>query len=96
METLQQEKTSDIQIGNTVRSFDFSFRDVEGNNACYVEGTVEGIGRFYDWNTCNVYKIKCTKRVFGGKVIEDHEDYYFPPKNGTPSILGPTDNVELI
>ena len=76
-----------IQVGETVRSFDFpeTSRESEGKNACYVEGVVEEIGRLIDWQSCDMYKIKCTRKVFGGKEIERREEYYFAPVNGTPT-----------
>lgn len=79
-----------IQVGDTVRSFDFpdSTRDVSGNNACFVQGVVEGVGRFIEWQACDMYKIRCTKKVFGGKEIEEHEEFYFAPINGTNKFVG--------
>ena len=78
-------KIIEIKIGDTVRSFDFpdNTREAEGDKACYVEGVVEGIGRLLDWQPCDVYKIKCTKKVFGGKEIKEHGEYYYVPVNGT-------------
>ena len=65
-----------IEVGDLVRSYDF-----EGNDSCYVEGVVEDqpfkMG-------CQRYKIKCLKRIFQGEEVHNHEDYYFPPANGTP------------
>lgn len=73
-----------INIGDTVRSFDFG----KDQPDCYIEGTVEDMGRLLDWQQCDVYKIKCTKKVFSGKTIEKHEEYYYPPVNGTPTWTG--------
>ena len=85
----------EIKVGDVVRSHDFEhLRETEGNDACYIEGKVEDIGRFYEWQTCDCYKIRCSKKIFGGNVIEKHEDYYFPPVNGTPTWMGgETNNV---
>ena len=80
-----------IKVGDVVRSYDFGKESPD----CYVEGTVEEIGRLLDWQSCDVYKIKCTRKVFGGKE-RDHEDYYFPPVNGTPSFVGVCDYVTKI
>ena len=79
---------SEIKIGDTVRSFDFpdSSKEAEGNNACFIQGEVEEIGRgFFPGQSCDCYKIKCTRKVFGGKEIERREEYYFAPVNGTPT-----------
>lgn len=79
----------DIKVGDTVRSFDFYSRDIEGNQACYVQGEVEEIGRgFFPGQSCDCYKIKCTKKVFAGEVQEKREEYYFAPVNGTPKMIG--------
>ena len=82
-----------IKIGDTVRSFDFpeTARETEGDNACFVEGVVEGIGKFLDWQSCELYKIKCTRKIFGGKERE-HEEYYFAPVNGTSTWTGGVTN----
>ena len=79
-----------------MRSFDFpeTSRESEGKNACYVEGVVEEIGRLIDWQSCDMYKIKCTRKVFGGEEREEHEEYYFAPVNGTGKMgRGVTDGV---
>jgi hypothetical protein len=79
-----------IKVGDTVRSFDFpdTTKDIEGDNACFVEGVVEGIGRFIEWQACDMYKIKCTRKVFGGEERDNHEEYYFAPINGTSKFGG--------
>jgi hypothetical protein len=80
----------EIKVGDTVRSFDFPDinKESEGKNACYVEGEVEAIGRLLDWQSCDVYKIKCTRKVFSGEEREEHEEYYYAPVNGTPTWTG--------
>ena len=80
--------TNKIIIGDKVRSFDFGDRDLEGKRACYIEGIVEAIGKFLDFQSCEVYKDKCTKKDFGGEVRENHEEHYYPPKNGTTMMIG--------
>ena len=84
----------EINVGETVRSLDFpdSSRDAEGKNACYVEGVVVEIGRLLDWQSCDMYKIKCTRKVFGGEEIENHEEFYFAPVNGTGTWIGKKTN----
>lgn len=94
-------------IGRRVRSFDFEDRDLEGERACYVTGTVTGIlraGEFAaDGETyfpdCDRYVIRAESRVFAGKdtplACEGQE--FFPPLNGTESWMGRTmDGVEPI
>lgn len=80
---------TEIKVGDTVRSFDFpdSSKDAEGSNACYIQGEVEEIGRLIPHQPCDVYKIKCTKKLFSGKEIAEPEEYYYDPVNGT-QILG--------
>lgn len=89
--------TTTIQIGSRVRSFDFEGRDLTGDRACYVEGTVTGIGRF-DFPDCDRYQIAVDKIIFGGEEQspETGQEAY-PPVNGTRRMMGGlTDGVELI
>lgn len=88
---------TEIQVGSKVRSFDFESRDLEGERACYVEGTVMEVGVVLEG--CARYRIVVEKRVFGGKVLTgpNVEKEVFPPVNGTVSWLGrPIDVVEVI
>ena len=93
-----------IAIGSMVRSFDFASegvssygRDLEGPRAAYVEGVVEEIGDFLGYKKCTQYKIRCTKRVFGGETIPASSTHYYPPVNGTRPWRGkPTSYVEEI
>jgi len=84
---------SEIKIGDEVISFDFpdsprGGRDIEGDNACYFQGKVEEIGRFPEFQpSCDMYKVKTTKRVFGGEEKESDE-YFFVPVNGTNKMGG--------
>ena len=77
--------TNDININDTVRSFDFSSMpgglDIEGKDACFIEGIVEG---FKEVEGCMRFDIKPTRRVFNGveKDIEEGQRF-FPPVNGT-------------
>lgn len=89
----------EIKVGDHVRSFDFALgpvsnKDLTGEHACYVEGVVEDIEFF---RGCERYKIRVTRRVFGGIDREDKEDYVYPPVNGTSMVLGGVTNcVEKI
>jgi len=87
-----------IQVGSRVRSFDFADgpcgRSLEGERACYVEGSVLAIEEVQG---CNRYRILVDRDVFGGEESNRRVgDEVFPPVNGTPSLFsGPTDFVEL-
>ena len=88
-----------IKTGDLVRSFDFPEHDksTEGKNACFIEGEIVDIGRLLPEQGCNVYKIKVTRKIFGGEEISEHEEFYYPPVNGTPTWLGDkTHGVEKI
>lgn len=95
---------SDITIGTRVRSFDFAEtvgdqeygRDLQGERACYIEGTVEAIDtENFD---CPRYKIRIEHRVFAGRVgLIPGEVVAYPPVNGTPKLFGGvTNSVEVI
>lgn len=81
---------SPIAVGTLVRSFDFAHvgkTDVEGPDACFVEGEVIGVSR-EGWD-CPRYAIRPTRRVFAGEVLsEERLETIFPPLNGTASWLG--------
>lgn len=88
--------TSDkIQIGDTVRSFDFSrFRDLRGPEAYYVEGVVTAIVNDHG---CQRYVIDVTRDVHEGQVILPGRSRVTPHVNGTPMAVGrPTDGVVLV
>ena len=65
------------------------------------EGGVEGVVEDMGANACdfmpnaNVYKIRATKRIFAGKEVE-FEDYYYPPMNGSRSLMGEINCVDKI
>lgn len=87
----------EAQVGDKVRSHDFMSRDIEGPNACYVEGIVESIEGHPLYGSGNYIKFKILKKVFGGKERnETLGEYNWVPQNGSFSIMGPTDNVEKI
>ena len=88
--------TNDININDTVRSFDFhDSRDIEGPDACFVEGIVEG---FKEVEGCTRFEIKVTREVFRGEERQVEEgERVFPPLNGTPTNRGRiTDGVVKI
>lgn len=73
-----------IVPGTRVRSFDFDSRDLTGERACFVEGTVVG---FCEIGGCTRYDIIVDRRVFGGQE-GSWVDRVFPPVNGTPNMRG--------
>lgn len=80
-----------VQIGTRVRSFDFAMgefgRDLTGDRASYVDGTVVAIGDFLG-NGYDQYKIRPDRQIAGGKCISHNmADHYYPPVNGTPSLM---------
>ena len=88
-------------IGHVVRSFDFDGRDLEGDLACYVTGTVIGIieaGELADdgetvFNDCDRYIIAGVSHTFSGKEkLFGLRHRVFPPLNGTPMWSGETTN----
>ena len=88
-----------IQVGDRVRSFDFSTspggRDLEGERACYVEGRVEDL---VEVEGCLRYRILVDRDVFAGEESDRRVGRHVtPPVNGTRSTLGgATDFVELV
>jgi hypothetical protein len=87
--------TNDINIGDKVRSFDFAaHRDIEGPDACFAEGIVEG---FYTIG-CTRFDIRVTRAVWEGKeVLTEVGTRIAPPLNGTPTNMGRiTDGVVKI
>ena len=86
-----------IIIGDCVRSFDFPMlKTREERMECYVEGVVVGITDCKTdkiFRDCNRYKIRCCKRIWDSKKSSKHEDFYFPPVNGTPSMFGGVTNT---
>lgn len=81
-----------VQIGDTVRSYDFPDSDL--TSGCYVEGVVESI----EWyEGCERYKIRVTARFWEGKregITADPMYIYhiYPPVNGTPTLTGRVTN----
>ena len=83
-----------LPIGTRVRSFDFPCRDTDGENACFMEGTITGFQRVAG---CLRYVIRVERAVFGGKEQKDFPRNVFPPPNGTPTMLGnETDGIEVL
>jgi hypothetical protein len=86
----ENDMTNDININDTVRSFDFSSMpgglDIEGKDACFIEGIVEG---FTEVEGCMRYDIAATRRVFNGVEKDIEQDLrVYPPLNGTPTMMG--------
>jgi len=77
-----------VSVGDTVVSFDFADRSLTGERACYVVGVVEDIGRGFSLveNSCDRYKIRIVRQVFGGLECKEGEDYVYPPVNGVQVI----------
>jgi hypothetical protein len=87
--------TNDINIGDKVRSFDFpKHRDIEGPDACFAEGFVEGFKKI----GCTRFDIRVTRAVWEGKEVPTEEGTRIaPPLNGTPTNMGRiTDGVVKI
>jgi hypothetical protein len=88
-----------VNVGDRVRSFDFpsQYRELEGPDACYVEGTVRSIDppAFQGH-----YEVVVEVFVFKGKRerVEDGERFVYPPINGRPQLFrrGETNGVEVI
>jgi hypothetical protein len=91
MDTLKGSRTGvepdmSIEAGNRVRSYDFA-----GSDTCYAEGVVEEITE--PMEGCRRYKIRVESRVFDGASQPSHEEYVYPPLNGTPSTFGGVTNA---
>lgn len=84
--------SANIKIGDYVRSYDFEWRDVTGERACYVEGFVREI--MSPVADCDRYKIDVFRRVWGGfeDEVRDGERTVYPPVNGTRTVMGGTTN----
>jgi hypothetical protein len=100
MTTVEADTMTEIKAGMIVRSFDFENRDLEGEHACYIDGTVTAIlpvgHHLNPQPSCDAYQIHISRRIFGGKNIADNQlnvgVYVYPPVNGTRSILGGVTN----
>ena len=88
---------SGLEVGDRVRSFDFESREIDGDHAYYMEGTVVALVMFQG---CARYRIKVEVIVRGGIIfpmVSADFDHVLPPINGTPKLLsGTCDGVELI
>ena len=84
-------------------------RQLEGDDACYIEGVVEKVctsdnpdivGEGMDTRRFSAnYKIKVTKKIFGGKEMPNNIGHYvYPPVNGLLNWLSDakTNGVEKI
>jgi hypothetical protein len=83
-----------IAIGTRVRSFDFDHRDLDGENACYIEGVGTGAVRHFGTPS---YCIRIERRVFSGwERTDDLGVENIAPINGLRALRGHTDGVEVI
>lgn len=87
-------------------------RDLEGERACYMEGVVEAIvredGHGVRFPDCDRYRIRVDRIVFAGheqtpespmwayRFPPGEDPLVFPPVNGTPTMGGTCDGVEVI
>jgi len=88
---------STIKVGDRVRSFHFTSRDLNGERACYVEGVVMEITPPIEG--CARYAIKVDRNIWGGvDHCEGYGGFVYPPINGTPRSLSdePCNGVEKI
>ena len=77
-------KMDEIKVGDRVRSFDLSDQETVGPRACFIEGTVTGIGRFPQFDDCDRYEIRVEREMFGGEECDVSEpEFRYPPVNGT-------------
>ena len=95
----------EINVGDKVRSFDFPsvHRDLEGHDACFVEGVVVGItdpdnhSEFGIPRDCPRYKVVVSRQVWQGRDVTPSAREVFPPVNGTPGLFSlKADGVVLI
>jgi len=114
MTTHEIRTAAEQMIGKTVRSFDFANgpaddpygRDLEGERACYIVGTVVGILKADDFasdgkttfHDCDRYILKADHRIFRGEIeiakVKNQE--FFPPLNGTNAIHNEISMVEEV
>lgn len=89
----------DIRPGDFVRSFDFGFlglgRDMDGPNACYLEGQVEAIEPHPEGGACLRYKVRVTRWIFGGKELPNTPEFAYPPVNGV-RIAGTGERTDFV
>lgn len=83
-----------LTIGTRVRTFDFPNvvadqfwgLDLDGERACYAEGTIEAIGEDIV-EGCPRYRIRIDRVVFRGESTQPASTtHLYPPLNGTPSL----------
>jgi|TARA_B100000035_G_scaffold270098_1_gene244278 hypothetical protein len=87
-----------VKVGDKVRSFDFHYRDIDGENACYVEGIVESIEGHPIGGGGKYAKFKITRKIFGGEEREETlGEYNWAPQNGQEDWTGKlTNHMEVI
>lgn len=71
-----------VKVGDTVRSFHFEGRDLEGERASYIIGIVEAVGE-NKIDGCDRYTIRVIADIFGGEVVTHPAGVVYPPVNGT-------------
>lgn len=83
-------EADEIQVGDTVRSYDFPDDDREDAKGCYAEGVVEKIDHFaFDGRECLRYQIAVQRRFWQGKPdTSAGRATIYPPVNGSKSWLG--------
>jgi len=71
-----------VRVGDRVRAFDYDCRDINGDNACYVEGVVVDFQN--DGNVRNGrYIIQVDVDMWAGKKVRHRVGHKaFPPVNG--------------
>ena len=76
-----------VHVGQFVRSFDFPRynRDVEGENACYVEGVGSDV---VEKDGSLRYQVEVVKKMWEGKEVKIQTKTVFPPIKGTPTLSG--------
>ena len=80
------DRNDDIKPGDFIRSFDFRHlrRDLDGPNACYLEGQVEGIETLPgEEGNCPRYRVRVIRWIFVAKPLAEYAEYAYPPVNGT-------------
>ena len=88
-----------ISIGDKIRSLDFPdiYRDLEGKNACFVEGIVleENVDPFY--KSGPYFKVKVTRKVWAGEESDFSDDFIqYCPMPHAVGMRGPLNSITKI
>ena len=82
-----------VKVGDKVRSFDFDSHEVEGRDACYVEGVVESIEGHPMGGGGEYVKFLITKKIFSGKERTGSVgEFNWVPQNGQETWTGKLTN----